>query len=384
VDLVLADENYSSPTTDNPTSAGNLTLWSLGDNQNTVRDVVNDSGTLEQHIAYSPFGQQVSVASSYTNGSLPAAADAVFGYTGTYTDPVTTLQLHGLRWYNPGSERWLTEDPLGLGPDINPYRYCGNNPVIYVDPSGYITVRGFEKARGDGSRLPTARYANAIRGDYQFQNWFASDWGYMIQRVNDEGTFSFSADGAGGRVTWKESYDEGWVRGMLVRQTYFFTDQHNASPHLPALAIQKAFGEDFKLGPNNTLYIGRHKVCCWDFTMTAKFDMRNAWRDDWVALVPGDNPAAFGGQGNHTWEVGTSVVVVGGAGGVVSLNNNENNSPLYGFAAMLYHERGPAPPVGQWKYWENSYHGVCNDSWTESWKTGQPKPTMKYTPGGYK
>ena len=44
VDQVLADENYSNPTSANPTSIGNNTLWALGDNQNTVRDLVNDAG----------------------------------------------------------------------------------------------------------------------------------------------------------------------------------------------------------------------------------------------------------------------------------------------------------------------------------------------------
>ena len=39
VDQVLADEN-SAPTSANPTSIGNNTLWALGDNQNSVRDVV--------------------------------------------------------------------------------------------------------------------------------------------------------------------------------------------------------------------------------------------------------------------------------------------------------------------------------------------------------
>ena len=130
VDQVLADENYSGPTSANPTSIGNNTLWALGDNQNSVRDVVTDSGTLEQHIAYSPFGQQVSGLT--TTGSV--VANFAFGYTGTYTDPVTGFQLHGVRWYDPVSQRWLTQDPAAA--DENLYRYCGNGPTDGIDPSG--------------------------------------------------------------------------------------------------------------------------------------------------------------------------------------------------------------------------------------------------------
>jgi hypothetical protein len=64
VDQVLADEQFWAGSCGEagngglPTSAGN-TLWTLGDNQNSVRDLVSDSGALIQHIAYSPFGQQL-------------------------------------------------------------------------------------------------------------------------------------------------------------------------------------------------------------------------------------------------------------------------------------------------------------------------------------
>jgi len=56
------------------------------------------------------------------------------------------LQLHGVRWYNPGSQRWLTQDPLGLGPDTNPYRYCGNGPTDGSDPTGLAEVKPIEGA----------------------------------------------------------------------------------------------------------------------------------------------------------------------------------------------------------------------------------------------
>ena len=131
VDQVLADENYNPASSTTPSTAG-TTKWTLGDNQNTVRDVVADDGTLLQHIAYSRFGQQLVL----NNGAYVAQVAFAFGYTGEYTDTVTGDQLHGVRWYDPQSQRWLTQDPLGLGPDSNPYRYCGNGPGNGTDPSG--------------------------------------------------------------------------------------------------------------------------------------------------------------------------------------------------------------------------------------------------------
>ena len=60
VDQVLADEHFtiSGGSTNQLPSAAGTTYWSLADNQNSVTDVVDDTGALLEHIAYSPFGQQ--------------------------------------------------------------------------------------------------------------------------------------------------------------------------------------------------------------------------------------------------------------------------------------------------------------------------------------
>jgi hypothetical protein len=146
--------------------------------------------------------------------------------------------------------------------------------------------------------------------------------------------------------------------------------------------VEKFFGKKFTRGPNNTLFLGDWEVCSWDFTMTATFDMRNAWRDNWVELSPGPGlEAYFAGAGSHTWEASISEYVVGGGGGIAWFERNENNGPLHGFARMLFPDRkGVAPPVGNWAW--GQYHVTSQDSWTESWKSGQAKPTMKYD-GGY-
>lgn len=128
VNQLLADDNYalglSSPT-----------LWTLGDNQNSIRDLVSSDGTLQQHIAYSPFGQQIVTAA----GAFTTEAVCVFGYTGSYTDVLTSDVLNGVRWYDPSSERWLTQDPAAA--DENLYRYCGNAPTDGTDPSGLAAPR---------------------------------------------------------------------------------------------------------------------------------------------------------------------------------------------------------------------------------------------------
>ena len=49
-------------------------------------------------------------------------------------DAESGLKLMGHRYYDPGSGRFITRDPIGSG--TNWYRYADNNPLKNVDPDG--------------------------------------------------------------------------------------------------------------------------------------------------------------------------------------------------------------------------------------------------------
>ena len=55
-------------------------------------------------------------------------------YTGAYTDVVTLDQLNGVRWYNPATQRWITQDPAEIGTNWD--EYCDNDPTNGTDPTG--------------------------------------------------------------------------------------------------------------------------------------------------------------------------------------------------------------------------------------------------------
>ena len=102
------------------------------DHQGNVRAVFNESGAIEQSIAYDPFGVVIPDLSTGM-GIQP------YLYNGKELD-----RVHGLDWYDYGARmydvtlgRWTTVDPMcEKYYHVSPYAYCGNNPVNWIDPDG--------------------------------------------------------------------------------------------------------------------------------------------------------------------------------------------------------------------------------------------------------
>jgi len=131
VDQVLAQE-------DAPTSA---TLWLLQDNLETVRNVVDNAGSVINDIEYDPYGNITSVTNPSAGGAATSLATDIT-YTGQLYDPDTGLYYFRHRWYDARTGTFTTQDPKGFAAgDANLYRYVGNSPTNDVDPSG-LKVKG--------------------------------------------------------------------------------------------------------------------------------------------------------------------------------------------------------------------------------------------------
>ncbi|MFI5733146.1 polymorphic toxin-type HINT domain-containing protein [Kribbella sp. NPDC051587] len=91
-----------------------------------------DASTLAAQYTYSPYGE--------ARSSLPNDPNPV-RYTGRESGAGTPagLQFQRSRWYEPGTGRFLSEDPAGFGAaGPNLYSYVGGNPADLTDPSGAI------------------------------------------------------------------------------------------------------------------------------------------------------------------------------------------------------------------------------------------------------
>ena len=108
VDQVLADENVALD--QSPSDAGAV-LWGLADLNGSIADIVDNVGHLADHRVYDSFGNQVFESTPGT--------PFMFGFDGAMLDTATGLQYDLNRWYDPTTGRWMSQDPLGLGPDAN-------------------------------------------------------------------------------------------------------------------------------------------------------------------------------------------------------------------------------------------------------------------------
>ncbi|MDJ0341171.1 RHS repeat-associated core domain-containing protein [Streptomyces sp. H10-C2] len=68
-------------------------------------------------------------------GAPPAAADCPLRFPGQYYDAETGLHYNYQRYYEPGTARYLSPDPLGLTAAPNPHSYV-SNPLNWSDPLG--------------------------------------------------------------------------------------------------------------------------------------------------------------------------------------------------------------------------------------------------------
>ncbi|MEG3838505.1 RHS repeat-associated core domain-containing protein, partial [Microcoleus sp. Z1_C3] len=227
VDQLLAQEN-----------AQGTVLWALSDQLGTVKDWVNNSGSVVNHVGYDAFGGVVAQ-------SNPALGSR-YGFTGRELDAETGLYYYRSRYYNPGIGRFIGEDSIGFsGGDANLYRYVGNSPINRIDPSG-TTSFGLQvllelSQRGSTNRQVYTGFPPAESYDQALIR--ATNWFYLITipetRRNGAGPAAF--DGTVGGAMWSiygQLRDNDLERG---RGQGTLRPSSSSEPHVPTIDLTADF-----------------------------------------------------------------------------------------------------------------------------------------------
>ena len=92
--------------------------------------ITNLEGEVVQHIEYVPFGE-VFVEERNNIWNTP------YLFNAKEFDEETGLYYYGARYYDPRISLWISTDPKQESYfAFSSYVYCGNNPLIYIDPNG--------------------------------------------------------------------------------------------------------------------------------------------------------------------------------------------------------------------------------------------------------
>ncbi len=103
--------------------------WYLTDRNMSVKDIIDNSGQVIDHVDYSVYGL-VAGESSPANGDR-------FKFDGMAWDAAIGEYYDNARYYDPGTGKFLGLDPEGFpAGDDNLYRFVGNEPTDLVDPTG--------------------------------------------------------------------------------------------------------------------------------------------------------------------------------------------------------------------------------------------------------
>jgi RHS repeat-associated protein len=106
---------------------GTTKLFYTFDHLGSVRELVDDAGTVQAQYRYTTYGERTK-----ESGNL----DSDWGYAGLWHHAPSGLDLATYRLYDAANKRWISRDPLGEGTDRTLYSYGWNNPISNIDPEG--------------------------------------------------------------------------------------------------------------------------------------------------------------------------------------------------------------------------------------------------------
>lgn len=125
------------------TKSSNDTVYFHGDHIGSSSVITNSSGVMVQEVKYAAFGEERYSWGSATN----------YKFTGQEDDPEIGMYYYGARYYDPALGKFISPDSIVQAPfdpqTLNRYSYVRNNPLVYIDPTGHISIGDIMDGFGD-------------------------------------------------------------------------------------------------------------------------------------------------------------------------------------------------------------------------------------------
>lgn len=122
-----------SRTFGNDGSSAVLIRYQFGDYLGSSAIELDDAAQMISYEEYYPYG---STSYQALDKAIRAAAKR-YRFTGKERDEETGFTYYGARYYASWLGVWTAPDPMGLGEEVNLYRFCRNTPVVLADPDGH-------------------------------------------------------------------------------------------------------------------------------------------------------------------------------------------------------------------------------------------------------
>ena len=121
------------------TDSSNVVVYYHTDGLGSITKLTSSTGAVLEQYSYDAFGKTTIQNASGTTIATSAYGNR-FMYTGAEFVAPTGLYNNRNRFYSPSLGRFLQPDLIGhAGDSYNIYRYCGNNPINAIDPTGKDT-----------------------------------------------------------------------------------------------------------------------------------------------------------------------------------------------------------------------------------------------------
>lgn len=119
-----------------PAKTRHATLFYQNDHLGTPQELLDDTGRVVWLGRYRAWGGEKTV---WRETPEPNEVGNAIRFQGQYHDEETGLHYNRYRYYDPGSGRFVSKDPIGLRGGLNVWQYA-DNPTGWIDPLGLARI----------------------------------------------------------------------------------------------------------------------------------------------------------------------------------------------------------------------------------------------------